>query len=140
MKSTWPTRTKPLCIQPELYPTGSHWGSCWVCQALRRFTRLLGYQHVSIGNAKVSRWGYCPTRSPYLKGFALLLTIDFCILTGSTVLDRRISYPTFVSFVPDISILVWWTYAIQEDFGTFLMQQFIYSYSLLYLVLFVYCF
>ena len=33
--------------------------------------RLLGNQHVGIGNAKVSRWGYCPMRRPNMRGFAL---------------------------------------------------------------------
>ena len=39
-----------------------HRGSCWV----------FGHQHVGIGIAKVSRWGYCPMQTPNARDFALL--------------------------------------------------------------------
>ena len=37
--------------------------------------RVFGYQHVGIGNTKVSRWGCCPSTS----GFALQWNIGFTI-------------------------------------------------------------
>ena len=39
--------------------------------------RVFGYQHVGIGNAKVSRWGYSPTQSPHASSFLLELNIGF---------------------------------------------------------------
>ena len=41
--------------------------------------RVFGYQHVGIGNAKVSRLGYCPTRTPNTRGFTLQWNIGLIL-------------------------------------------------------------
>ena len=78
MKSTCQTQSQPSRTKHEVYSTRSHWGSCLVCVGCAGvcvgcaglcigctgvrdgFTsggRGLRYQHVGIGNAKLSRWG-----------------------------------------------------------------------------------
>ena len=82
IKCTWP-RQAPMQGDPmqpilHLLALGAHWGdchsrwvdwhsrwvdlhSCWVCKAFR-------YQHLGIGNTKVSRWGVLPNAKPQREG------------------------------------------------------------------------
>ena len=58
----------------------------WVTQILKfafRVTQILSvfrYQHVSIGNAKLWRWGSKPMPVPNANGFALQWNIGFILL------------------------------------------------------------
>ena len=77
MKSKWPTQAPtqgdptdnipPACIGGCVGSIVVRIGSFGVCVGS---TRLLGYQHVGIGNANVSCWGYYPMRNPNTGGFA----------------------------------------------------------------------
>ena len=50
-------RARVLSGLLHIWSTGVHVGS----------VRVFGYQHVGTGNAKVSLWGYFPTRTPNTK-------------------------------------------------------------------------
>ena len=68
--------------QPIIYPpihvgrcigsVGSRLGSMGLCIGSRK---LFKYQHIGIGNAKLSRWGCRPIRDLSVSGFALQLNI-----------------------------------------------------------------
>ena len=86
MKSTCPTQTQPLHTQCELYITGARWalqvcvGHYWLAlEVALGSARVLGYQHVDIGNANRSHWGPYPTQSPNVNRFAFWWNISFTV-------------------------------------------------------------
>ena len=69
MKSTWPMQIHLAHIQQELCSLGLLWGSRYVCNNLRKFTKLFGYQHVGMGNTNPLCWGPYPMQSPNANVF-----------------------------------------------------------------------
>ena len=88
MKSTWPTQAPTRGDPTNHIPparVGGHVGSVVICVGSFGVcvgsTRLLGYQHVGIGNANVSRWGYYPMRNPNTGGCAFWWNIALMLTT-----------------------------------------------------------
>ena len=82
MKSTWPTQEFCVGTQRDLYSTCSHWGfALGVTQILAfvlRVMQILVFLDTNmlvspggISNAKLSCWGYCPTRRPNASVFGV---------------------------------------------------------------------
>ena len=58
---------------------------------------IFRYQTVGIPNAKFLRWGYCPTRTPNARGFALQWNIGLTVLFPYSLQCRPVSLPCSLS-------------------------------------------